>query len=106
MLSCSPKSALPLKPRAPSPDSRVHDVEPHVHDVRGEVHITLLAAAPRVLAEGRAARELDQQLLEVVHRVRVAGVADRRALLQVCVVPAIAKGERFVSMLSLSFSYS
>ncbi len=56
-------------------------------EVGHELDVALAAASARVLAERLLPSELEQQVLQVVHLVRVACVADPRAVLQVVVVP-------------------
>ena len=68
-----------------------------MHEVRDGVHVALSAPAAAVLAERLLKRQLVDQLLEIVHSVRVRGIADAGALLYVRVVPEDKK--KFIRIL-------
>ena len=73
---------------------RVDDVERHVHDVRDQVHVALSASAATVFTKWLLKSKLDQQMLQVMNRVRVRGVPHGCAFLQVSVVSAQTQTRR------------
>ena len=65
-----------------------------MHDVRDQVHVALSASAATVFTKRLLKSKLDQQMLQVMNRVRVRGVPHGCAFLQVSIVSAQTQTRR------------